>query len=238
MGHVEGAPLLKRIARGCGMVLFAALVLGGGGWWYYRANDGLHRRGSPFDRQSAKLYAALQTGETQSIDRILMEQPKLLHARYGSDGSVLHVAARYNHSDAIKLLTEWGADVADSSGRFGATPLHWAAWWGATDATAELLKRGAAVDAHAALGTPLRWAVRGAELRRNPKADYQALVKLLLDAGADVNGGDGRGWSVALEDADAGVAALLKSRGGRFMGPESESPDAPAPSKFARGPER
>src|SRR5689334_19863165 len=113
--------------RGCGMALLAVLILGGGGWWYYRANDGLNRRmrGAPLDRQSAMLYGAIQSGDTESVERILTEQPKLLYARFGPDGTALHVAARYNQTLVIRRLIEWGADVADANGRFGATPLHW-----------------------------------------------------------------------------------------------------------------
>jgi len=231
---------LKQIARACGMVLLAVLILGGGGWWYYRANDGLHRRGrnSPLDRRSAELYAALQSGDTQSIDRILTQQPKLLYARFGSDGTVLHVASRYNHPEAIKLLLGWGVDVSDANGRYRATPLHSAALWGSKEAAAELIKDGAAVDAQAAFGTPLRWAVRGADLRRNPKADYGAVVRLLLDAGADANGGDGQGWSATLEENNPAVTALLKAHGARLTPLAVESTDQSASSKLAFGEKR
>ena len=218
------------------MVLLGVLILGGGGWWYYQANDGLSRRGrnGPMDLQVKTLYAALQAGDTQAIDRMLTEQPKLARARFGSDGTLLHVASRYNHPEEVRLLVEWGADVSDSNGRFGATPLHWAAWWGSADAAAELIRNGAQVDAPSSLGPPLRWAVRGAVVHRNPRTDYRTIVQLLLDRGADVNGGDARGWSRSLEGSASRVADVLRQHGAKLDSVEADVADASTVASWPR----
>ena len=230
--------MLKRIAKGCGMTLLAVLILGGGGWWYYQNNDGPNSRRGPLDRQAVTMYAAIRAGDTQSVERVLTQQPKLVYARFGADGTALHVAARYNRPEIIKLLLSWGAELSDSNGRYAATPLHWAAWWGASDAAAELIKAGASVDARATMGTPLRWAVRGAEVRQNRRADYRAVVRVLLNAGADPNGGDGQGWPVTIEQQDAGVAALLKEHGGTLTASAPQLPDSDDPTTLAQGPAR
>jgi ankyrin repeat protein len=87
-------------------------------------------------------------------------------------------AAMREDAAAVNTLLQQRADVNGAQGD-GMTALHWAAEHGDRDLAATLLKRGASLTANTRIGhhTPLHVAARGG---------HAAVVRLLVDAGADV----------------------------------------------------
>lgn len=87
----------------------------------------------------------------------------LLNARDDEDSTPVHLAANRNHSEVLRILLEFGADVnpaAHSLAGRGNTPLHLAARQGATEAALLLLEAGANVNALNDIGqSPLDMAI-------------------------------------------------------------------------------
>jgi ankyrin repeat protein len=109
--------------------------------------------------------------------------------REGRDA--LHYAARDNDVDTIRqrLAAGVAVDLAERRDRF--TALHFAVDNGAVDAAVALLDAGADIEARANRDvTPLHIAVN--RWRQSPDG---AIIKLLVDHGADKNAGDMHGWT-------------------------------------------
>ncbi len=87
-------------------------------------------------------------------------------------------AARRADWGAVRALVEQGADVTARQGD-GATALHWAAYWNATELAGLLIDAGADVNAANDLGVTPLWAAA-----ENGSA---AMTRRLLEAGADPN---------------------------------------------------
>lgn len=95
--------------------------------------------------------------------------------------SPLHEAVKKGDLDILSLLIENGAEV-DIQDNSGSTPLHLASGMGNERILSLLLRHQGVkqMDATNAEGlTPLRLAIRNGHV---------SIVKMLLDAGADVNG--------------------------------------------------
>ena len=126
----------------------------------------------------------------------------------------LMMAAWYNQRDVITYLLDQGVDPgvhALSKGN-GQTALHIAAYQGYVDLTDLLLQRGAPVNVtdHTYHTPPLVWALHAWLVdERGDPADYRAVVRRLLSAGAKVKAE----W---IEDdrlrADAELFSLLAGR--------------------------
>ena len=111
--------------------------------------------------------------------------------------TALHYAVRQGNVDAVDALLDRGADINQPSAD-DTTPLMLATINGRFDLAMHLLERGAdATIATAAGGTPLyrvvdlQWAPKSAypqaPAARQQKTSYLALMKALLDRGADPN---------------------------------------------------
>jgi ankyrin repeat protein len=99
--------------------------------------------------------------------------------------SPLHWAARGNNVEVASLLMSRGESVSLTNSN-GETPLFWAVANGKVKAAELLLKNGAEVNARNAFGgTPLLTAARN--------TDLPELMKLLIEAGANVNAMDSQG---------------------------------------------
>lgn len=107
----------------------------------------------------------------------------------------MHIAALNPDPAIASLLLERGA-LIDGGDATGNTPLHWAVTF-AVHAVAELLlDRGTDIEAKSDRDvTPLHLAVAGSVARELPD---QAMIRLLLDRGADINGGEGGRLGTAL----------------------------------------
>jgi ankyrin repeat protein len=144
--------------------------------------------------------------------------------------SALSFAAVFNNIDTVKLLIEAKADVDAHSNRWGITPLMWACDSGQIESIKLLIEAKADLGAKDCYGrTALMHAVgffqkasiapqfaawRGQGIMKQ-KANA---VKLLIDAGADVNAKDSVGMTVlncAIMMGDAETIELLKNAGAK-----------------------
>ncbi len=128
------------------------------------------------------LLAACNTGNFSDVKRLLDKGANVLfqdgatHHMYGDDeNGPLHIAARANHIDIVKLLVEKKAKI-DSKNRKKQTPLHLAIYGGELSIVELLVSNGAnleGVDIDG--GTPLSWAAYLGNLE---------ILKYLVEIGA------------------------------------------------------
>ena len=121
------------------------------------------------------LYLALRD-QAPKVAQVLVSWPKTqIESRNKADESPLMMAALKGQTDMVRRLIARDADV----NKPGWAPLHYAATNGHLEVMALLLEHHAFIDAQSPNGTtPLMMAA----MYGSPQA-----VKLLLDAGADVN---------------------------------------------------
>ena len=118
-----------------------------------------------------------------------------------ADGASLLDAAQRNDIDSAMMSIDQGVGVNNTSPD-GATALHWAAHWGATDLAERLLSAGALVDASNELGiTPISIACRNGS---------EAMVDLLLKAKADAKGSEPSGETVLMSCARTGSLGAVE----------------------------
>ena len=118
-----------------------------------------------------------------------------------ADGASLLDAVQSNDIDSAMMSIDQGVGVNTTSPD-GATALHWAAHWGATDLAERLLSAGALVDASNELGiTPISIACRNGS---------EAMVDLLLKAKADAKGSEPSGETVLMSCARTGSLGAVE----------------------------
>lgn len=124
----------------------------------------------------------------------------------GTDGrSALHLAARANHAEVIKVLVAAGADLRQAvAGEKNSTPLHDAVNFGCEAAAEALLQAGAyAPDVP---GAPTTFLHRAAEKGKT------RLIKALIEAGADpllVNGVGTTAFATALAAKQSAAVCVM-----------------------------
>jgi len=121
------------------------------------------------DMESAiQCIAAIRTGDTDSLNKLLGENPVLVKSRTDGQRTLLHVATDWpghfpNVRASVAALVSHGADVnAAFVGRHSERPLHWAASSDDVVALDALLDHGADIEAPGGViggGTPLADAV-------------------------------------------------------------------------------
>lgn len=183
---------------------------------------------APSVDNTKKLMEAIRAGDKPGVDALLRAEPGLLRFTSPNGSSVLLLAAYYGHPELAEVLVRHGAkaDVFEASalGDFdtlrklvggdpalvnafaadGFYPLGLAAFFGHRAIVEFLLKNGADVKT-AARNTQKVTALHGAVARRDVE-----IVKMLLEAGADPNARQERGF-VPLHDAAAnGNVALVE----------------------------
>jgi len=113
------------------------------------------------------------------VDYFLKEIPGRAAGTNGL-GVMCNLAGRFGWLDIVRRHVERDPLVVHQRGWIGDTPLHWPAHNDSSDIVGVLLAAGADPNAHVTNwmgGTPLHWASE-----RSPRS-----LKLLIDAGADVN---------------------------------------------------
>ena len=119
---------------------------------------------------------------------------------FADEASLLDAAQR-NDIDSAMMSIDQGVGVNTTSPD-GATALHWAAHWGATDLAERLLSADALVDASNELGiTPISIACRNGS---------EAMVDLLLKAKADAKGSEPSGETVLMSCARTGSLGAVE----------------------------
>ncbi len=170
---------------------------------------------------SVDIFAAAGLGDTERVEMLLNQDPKLATARDKSGLTPLIMAAKSGAVETVKLLLARGAEVNDK-GVSGWTPLHAATKSGKKEIVELLLAKGANV--HAGVGrevsTPLHWAAMLS------KVD---LVDLFLSKGAGLESKDANGRTpllVAAESGDREMMLLLLSKGADLQAKDSDGSSA------------
>jgi len=179
------------------------------------------------EETTKKLMEAIRAGEKAGLEALLRTEPELLGFAAPNGSSVMLLAAYYGHPELAEIFVRHGAkaDVFEASAlgdeetvrrlvagdrnlvnafaADGFYPLGLAAFFGHRAIVEFLLKNGAEVKT-AARNAQRVTALHGAVARR----DVQ-IVKMLLDAGADPNARQERGFAPLHDAAANGHAALV-----------------------------
>jgi ankyrin repeat protein len=138
------------------------------------------------DRSSdgMKLAVACELGDEDLSAQLRAARPDLAAALSPAERRKLPDAAQNNNTGAVRMMLDAGWPV-DARGQHQATALHWAGYHGNADMTRALLAHHAPIDARddEYRGTPLGWALHGAEHCGNRMTgDYAATMDALRAA--------------------------------------------------------
>jgi ankyrin repeat protein len=155
------------------------------------------------------LLEAVKKGNERRVRRLLNADPSLLDMVDHEGQKPVTVAAEYKQLGVLKLLVHRGADPG-TTGAYGGTAVHWAAYGGDEEAVAFLLGKGALAHSRSVhQKTPLMSACwRG----------HLGVVRVLVEylSGEGLEERDEQGWTALHWAAHGGheeVAALLLSKG-------------------------
>jgi ankyrin repeat protein len=155
-----------------------------------------------------RLINALLTADEHTAKAVLAEDPSLFPSLTPKDHAHLAEAVFHERFDAADLMLTLGFNPA-APGVDGGSALHAACWVGSVRVVERLLARGGVpLDARDPThqSTPLGWAAFGSVHRRARGADYPAVAKRLVAAGADIRVvGNGAGRTL-LEMAQGNAA--------------------------------
>lgn len=164
------------------------------------------RRGA---RAVERLVAAAWAEDESLVESILAENP---HLEIGASARMITEAAQAGKAETVRLLLRAGFDPT-TPGMDSGSALHVACWFGYVEVVRLLVDKVPLDlrDAHHG-SPPLGWACHGANWCRNPKGDYVALVKELIEAGADPSATANSGGTSMSDQAGkrADVVAVLK----------------------------
>ena len=162
---------------------------------------------------SEALYTAIEKGDHEMV-RLLVEAGADVNAAEGFGGNTpLHEAVEQGDVEMVKILVAAGADV-NAEGFMSRTPLTLAAEEGATEIMQILLGSGPSADTSAdgedkeAASTP---SIGSEALYTAVEKGDHEMVRLLVEAGADVNAAEGFGGNTPLHEAvEQGDVEMVK----------------------------
>ncbi|MBV9758983.1 MAG: ankyrin repeat domain-containing protein [Acidobacteriaceae bacterium] len=138
--------------------------------------------------QDLKIRLACELGDADTFRRARANKPDFACTLSDEIARKLPDAAQSNNAQAVRLMLEAGWPV-DTPGEMGATALHWAAFNGNAEMTADILRCAPALEKKSVeySGSALSWAVyaSGNGWSRD-NGDFVTTVRLLLQAGAVV----------------------------------------------------
>jgi ankyrin repeat protein len=178
---------------------------------------------------SAEFFAAIRAGDQDKVQRLLLENPDLLHAR-DEDGLHPILAAAYHHepelarfladrqvilsifeaaatgkTERIQRLMAKEPELVNAYAEDGSQPLGLAAYFGQEQAVRVLVEAGADVQ------TPARNALGVAPLGSAVAGRNASITRLLLQAGADPNFRERGGYTPLHVAAHNGDVEILRS---------------------------
>ena len=173
-------------------------------------------------RRRTALIAAAQARQTAAA-RVLIEAGADVDARDANGDGAYYHAALSDNPELVGLVLDRGADRVGTE-TFGGTPLIAASDRGYVEVVRTILTRPDIPVDHV---NDLGWtALLEAVIRGDGGPDHTEIVRLLIDAGADVNIADRDGVAPlghARLRGYASIAALLEAAGGRASGPPGTS---------------
>ena len=180
---------------------------------------------------SAALIAAIRAGDTPGVDSLLAQNPRLMDASDENQQSAVLVAA-YAHQFAIaqklhkagaeldlfsaaaigylpevEAYYNWKAETINRFAKDGFTSLQLACYFGQAEVALFLIEKGADIHAVSKNGATLQ-AIHAAVAGRNA-----AIVRALIDAGADVTSQQAGGFTpliAAEQNGDGEIVGMLR----------------------------
>ena len=172
-----------------------------------RGHDAVARLLEDAAPPALRLAFACEAGDEAAARALAAEHPGAARTLGREELAAFPAAAEDGNRAAVRSMLTAGYPL-DARGRFGETPLHWAAWNGDAAMAREILAHSPPLDDRANQWrmTPVEWAQHGSEHGpRKSTGDFGATVEALLDAGAARPEDDG--------GSDAVREALRRHRG-------------------------
>ena len=191
-------------------------------WWIYPLE---HEKLSV---QSLALKFLMDDSRAAGSSQVVLSKLRYMHSQYTlQQFSGLHLVSYFGVQYLAMLLLEKDAKLEAKDGKYGRTPLSWAAEKGHEGVVALLLQKGADIEPKDNSGwTPLSRAARRGQ---------EAVVALLLENGADIESKDNSSrtpLSWAAEQGQVAVVALLLEKGADI---ESKDSSSRTPLLYAAG---
>ncbi|MFD1675239.1 ankyrin repeat domain-containing protein [Alicyclobacillus fodiniaquatilis] len=134
-----------------------------------------------------KFLIACLRADAATVQAILADAPKIVHALSQEDRALITDAAWNHQVDAVRTMLEAGFDVDARPNAESSTALHRAVIRGDSDIVALLLAHGASVEIRNEFGgTPLGGCIWGSIHFRDPQGDYAAVAERLIQAGVEL----------------------------------------------------
>ncbi len=138
-----------------------------------------------------RIEHVIRAGDMERIKKLLDDNPQLLQSKGYWRDPLLFCAIRSGNSQVVEYLLDKGADI-NQVGRFEEPPLHAAAYAGNPETVELLIRSGANVNQKGPLGElALHWVAKGAVTtipqKISTQAQYDEIVKILIDAGSELN---------------------------------------------------
>jgi ankyrin repeat protein len=165
---------------------------------------------------------ALYGGDRQGAAAIRAASPSLDVFEAAALGDLEELRARLDDDNAA--VSEWSED--------GFTPLHYAAFFGHTDAARLLLERGADLEVPA---RNEQFALEARPLHSALAGSQKEVALVLLDAGAEVNAREHQGTTPLHEAAQHGDAELVRLLLERGADPSARLDDGRTAADLAAG---
>jgi ankyrin repeat protein len=189
----------------------------------------LRRHGARDDTTVAdRFLSACLRGDEAAARELLEADPALAGRLTDAQRAALVLAAGRGDTEAVRLMLDLGFPIGVREGDSGGTALHAAAYHGSAEVARLLLARGADIEARDTTwdSVPLEWAKVGSgeRPRSNPRPDWAATVRILLEAGASAESLE---LSVAdIKPASPDVADILRAAGVRERAEDNSGPSA------------
>ena len=131
------------------------------------------------------VVAALLRGELESAIQLAKQAGRTAQDLAAEDSNVIVAAAQAGNMNGVRALLEFGFP-ANAQDEQGFSALHWAAWYGHLELTDLLVQKGAPLELENNYGgTVIDSLVWGCVHSNGNRGQLSAVLKLLVDAGAD-----------------------------------------------------